>query len=434
MSHKCFVAKIEKTIPIEGADSIQIGIVLGEQVVISKAWEEGKVGLFFPPELQLSEEFCRVNNLHRDSSLNADPDSKGFFDKNRKVRCQPFMKVKSEGFFCEMSAISSFVKDTRLDLFTLGTQFDEIEGQMICQKFISEKTKNAIQNKSLTKKTKADVPHFKMHVDSSQFKYEAGTIPKGSLLRFDAKVHGTSARYAFTKVEQTLTWWQKAINKVHNVFPQYDWDYVVGTRRVTMFEKDRKTKEGFHGSEEYRFEVLDLLKPHLVKGMCIFGEIAGHANTKPIMGVHSTDTLKNKEFKKKYGKEMLYKYGCSTTDYRFHVYRITMTGDDGIEIDYSPQQVDQWCSDRGLIGPLEVHPPMIYDGDVDNLKALVEQLTERPECLTEDYIDPSHINEGVIVRVDNGRLVPKFYKSKSYAFRVLEGIANETTVDLEDAS
>src|SRR5690606_29317689 len=108
--HKCIVSKVEKTIEIPGADNIQIGIVLGESVVISKDIGEGYVGLFFPVDLQLSEEFCRINNLNRDSTKNADQTKKGFFDANRRVRAQPFLKVKSQGYFADIESIKSFCK------------------------------------------------------------------------------------------------------------------------------------------------------------------------------------------------------------------------------------------------------------------------------------------------------------------------------------
>jgi len=41
----------------------------------------------------------------------------------------------------------------------------------------------------------------------------------------------------------------------------------------------------------------------------------------------------------------------------------------------------------------------------------------------------------IIVRVDHDTLVPTFYKSKSYAFKCLEGIIKESgEVDMEEAS
>lgn len=432
MSHKAIVARIEKVTPIEGANSIQIGHVLGEQVIISKEWEVGMVGVFFPPDLQLSEEFCTNNNLYRDSSLNKDQEKSGFFEKNRRVRCQPFMKVKSEGFFAEKSCVSW--TGTDVTALKVGDQFDELNGKEVCKKYISEKTHKAIQSGQKKKVKDISVENFSQHVDTDQFKYHVDSIPVGTLLSFHHKVHGTSGRYGYHKVKRKLPKWKEVVNKVIKVFPEESWEYVVGTRRVNLFEDQRETKKGFHGSEEYRFEILDLLKPHLEKGMTIYGEIAGFANGKPIMGVHSTDCLKDKQFKKKYGKETIYKYGCVEGTYRFHVYRISLTSEDGVETDFTAQQVEKWCRERDILHHLEIHPQMIYDGDKEKLCTLVEQLTERPECLTEDYIDPSHVSEGVIIRVDGEKRVPKFYKSKSYAFKVMEGIFKESNVDEEDAN
>jgi hypothetical protein len=62
----------------------------------------------------------------------------------------------------------------------------------------------------------------------------------------------------------------------------------------------------------------------------------------------------------------------------------------------------------------------------------VYDLTERPDVLCEDYTDPSHINEGVIIRCDGGSTTPVFLKSKSFYFKVLEGIAQELEPDIED--
>ena len=76
----------------------------------------------------------------------------------------------------------------------------------------------------------------------------------------------------------------------------------------------------------------------------------------------------------------------------------------------------------------------MYDGDKDKLIELVDKLTERPEVLTEDYHDPSMISEGVIIRVDRNTLTPLFLKSKSYAFKVMEGLISEKEVDVEDIS
>lgn len=425
-NYKAMIAKVDTTIPIEGADRIQIAKILGESVIVSKLIKEGDVGVFFCAGTQLSEEFCKNNDLYRDSSKNSNPEASGFFDGNRRVRAQPFMKVRSEGYFAELSSLvwTGF----KISDLKLGDTFEDLNGKNVCKKYVNPNARTPNQQKK--EKKKKAVPTFVEHSDTAQFKYNLPKIEKGSMISIQSKIHGTSARYGYHKVLQKMPKWKEFLNKVVPLFDEeYEYEYVAGTRRVIL---DDPEKEGFHGKEQYRFDVLELLKPYLDKGMTVYGEIAGYANGKPIMSVHQTKSLKDKNFTKKYGKDVVYKYNCVEGHYRFHVYRITMTNDEGNTIDFTQQQIVKWCNDRGLIPAYDVIDPFFYDGDSDKLMTLVESLTERPEVLTEDYHDPSHVSEGVIIRIDNGNTTPVFFKNKSYAFKVLEGIASEKTVEVED--
>lgn len=430
-NYKCFVAQISSVVEIVGADKIQTAMVLGEQVVVSKDWGVGRVGLFFPADTQLSEEFCKNNNLFRKSHLNLDTEKTGFFDENRRVRCQPFLKVRSEGFFCDVEALN-YASPKEL---SIGDSFDTVNGRSLCEKYISPATQKALNAAAKNKKKTAtkETPMFAKHVDSAQFRQMSNIVQKGDLLSFHAKVHGTSSRNSYSKVVvNPVTLWQKFMKKL-GMFKGETWTYLTGTRNVVLHED--QYKEGFHGNEQFRFDVMEILKPHLDKGMTVYGEIAGYANGKPIMSPHSTKGLKDKKLNKKYGNEVIYKYGCAEHEFRFHAYRISTTNEDGGEIDLSDQQVKTWCADRGILSTVDVHPPMIFDGDKDKLIELVEYLTELPDTLTEDVIDPSHISEGIIIRVDKGGFIPKFLKNKSYAFKVAEGILKESgDLDLEESS
>lgn len=429
MGHKAIIAKITAVQDIPNADKIHVATVLGEQVVVSKEWGVGHVGLFFPVDLQLSEEFCKENNLNRDSTKNKDTTKKGFFESNRRVRAQPFLGVRSSGFFASLESIQ-YAEWLGLDAtHLLGFEFDEINGHKICQKYISESSLVAKEKNQKQQAKKNYAPLFEKHVDSAQFKHYADSLPKGALIHLQAKVHGTSARMAYLPVLQDLPKWKQKVNDVlrREVFKsKYEYDYVVGTRNVVL--KDAN-KDGFHGSEQFRQDVMEMVKPFLNKGMTLFGEIAGYANGKPIMPKHSVKALKDKRYTEKYGNEVTYIYGCKEHEFRFHVYRITSLTEAGEHIDWTQAQIDKWCEKTGLLGPVAVTEPFVYDGNVEGLRYMVEAFTERSDLLTEDYIDPSHISEGIIIRVDDGSFTPKFYKSKSFAFRAMEGLCE---VDPED--
>lgn len=72
LGYKAIIAKIDRVNAIQGADRIQTAYVLGEQVIVSKDWQPGKNGVLFPADAQLSEDFCKNNNLYRDSDKNKD--------------------------------------------------------------------------------------------------------------------------------------------------------------------------------------------------------------------------------------------------------------------------------------------------------------------------------------------------------------------------
>lgn len=427
-NYSAIVAKVDSVIAIPNADRIQIGKVLGESVVISKDIEVGYVGVFFCTGIQLSEAFCHNNNLFRDKTKNLDPEKSGFFEPNRNVRAQPFLGCKSQGYFAELEALS-FAGD--VSKLKVGDKFEEFNKVGICKKYENERQLRAKANTQTKAVKKNSVPFFKEHIETSQFKYCVGELQKGDLVSIQSKRHGTSQRVGYLNVIKTLPKWKEWINKFLPVFPTSGYDYVVGTRRVIL---DSPEKEGFHGSEGYRFEIAEKLKPYLTKGMTLYIEVVGWANGKPIMAKHSTKALKDKAFQKKYGDEIVYKYGALEGESKFHIYRITLTTEDGTCLDFTQSQLVQWCKDRGLYPAYDVVEPFIYDGNEEALRTLVESLTERPELLTEDYHDASHISEGVIVRVDRGTTIPLFFKSKSHAFKVAEGIASEEVVDVEDIS
>ncbi len=429
-NYQCIVSKIERLIPIDKADNIQIAVVLGEYTIVSKSAEVGQLGLLFPAGTQLSEEYCKVNNLFRDKTKNSDIEKAGFFDENRKVRTQKFLGVKSEAYFTTLDSVAHTGQD--LTKLKHGDMFDTIGEHKICNKFLSKTARSMKEGNSLPKTKKANAPFFMPHIETDQFKHNLHKINKGDLISIQAKGHGTSQRQSCALVHKRLPLWQEKVNRYFTIFKQKKvYEHVLGTRRVVL---DSPDKVGFHGSEAWRYEIAAKLEPHVKEGITLYYEVVGYANNKPIMSKHNLAALKDKKYTKKYGDEIIYKYNCVEGTNDYYIYRITYTTNDGAVVDLTQQQLLRWCKDRGLNACLDVVEPFIYDGDEGKLKALVEELTERPELLTEDFRDPSIVSEGVVIRVENGNTTPLFLKSKSYLFRLLEGIVSEQEVDLEDIS
>lgn len=422
MSHKAIIAKIDRVEEIPGAEKIQLAYVLGEPVVVGKDWGVGYIGVFFPVDLQLSEEYCHENNLFRDATKNKDQTKKGFFENTRRVRAQPFLKVRSCGYFTSLESLTyTGLQGTVVCAETgMGMQFDEIDGHKICQKYISEQARQAMGNRS-TKQVKANAfPLFAKHVDSEQFKHYSDSIKPGSIIYFHNKKHGTSFRVGKMKKQVTLPSWKEWVNKIVPVFSkETDYQIVVGTRNVVI---ENEAKEGFHGSESFRFDVANELAPYMEDGMTIYGEIVGFVNGKPIMPSGNVKALKDKRFTEKYGDTNVFHYGCKEHEFKWHIYRITRLTVDGQNIDLSQKELEKWCDDRGLARTVEVSPSVFYNGEKETLEYLVNYLTEREGDLSADFEFPDMIGEGIILRIEDGNSTPKFFKNKSYAFKVLEGM------------
>jgi len=426
-NYQAMIAKVNQVLELKGADKIQVGKVLGETVIIGKEIQVGTVGVFFCSGTQLSEQYCKQNNLFRSKEDNLDQLKSGFFESSRRVRVQPFMKVKSEGYFAPLESLGYTGHD--LKKLKVGDTFESLGDNPICKKYVNPNVKDP--SKKNSKKKKLDVPMFVEHCNTSQYRHNKSFIFKGDLISIQSKKHGTSMRVGNHKVNINLNKIKVLINKILPIFPTSRWDLVVGTRRVVLNNSD---SEGFHGKEAYRFEIANQLSSHITKGMTVYGEIVGYVNGKSVMSTHNTKDLKDKKYTAKYSDQMSYKYGCLEDTYDYHIYRITMASEGGDIVDFTQPQLVSWCKDRDIKPSYDLVEPFIYDGDIDTLDTLVDYLTERPELLTEDYHDPSHISEGIVVRIDNHRLSPTFLKSKSYAFKLLEGIVSETVVEIEDES
>ena len=69
--------------------------------------------------------------------------------------------------------------------------------------------------------------------------------------------------------------------------------------------------------------------------------------------------------------------------------------------------------------------------DEEKAKVALMELADKL-CKGPSTIDPQHIREGIVVRIDSG-LINKSYKHKSFEFKVLEGIVKDAgIVDQEE--
>lgn len=425
--YQAIVTKLQNVRIHPNADRILLANCLGNQVVVGLDAREGDPVVYFNCDGQLSEEFCQANDLIGYKDPDTGERKGGFFDHRRRVRAQKFRQEISDGYSCPLSMFEFTGYDT--SSLKEGDMFTELNGIPICNKYITKATREAGEKNKTKVKNRRETPMFPRHIETEQFRFFADQIPAGSLVSITLKTHGTSHRIAHVMDDMSPSIWERVKAFVtRKPFDRKDWTYLNGSRNVIL---EYSSGPGYYGSNDFRHEAVAPLMNNLRKGEIVYGEIVGWIDEKtPIMPAVNTESLKDKTFARTYGTQMIYKYGCPPGTRKFYVYRIAMATVDGHVIDLSWNAVKQRCAELGVSHVPEIVSPFVYDGDSESLRKLVEEHTTG-----EDLIDPSHIREGVCVRVENGMKLD-IYKSKQHIFLVLEGVSKESDsyVDVEEST
>lgn len=233
-------------------------------------------------------------------------------------------------------------------------------------------------------------------------------------------VHNTSSRHMKTYMEIPRGFFRKLFHMKPKTKPVY----VCGTRRCVVTENS----QGYYGNDEFRMKHHRKLEPYIEDNMEVYGEIVGYYGpneTNTIMPIADNSKMNDKEFIKQFGKRTVFSYGCEPGQSEFYVYRITSNNG---EKEWTPEEITAWCDKNGI-----KHVPYISTFVFSTAEDLQGRINEYFEDLR-DPIGETHIKEGVVVRVLNR---PRWvaYKSKTYEFRMLEGLIKESSdiADMEEA-
>jgi hypothetical protein len=459
MSYNCVVTTLTNVRTFPGADRIKLANACGYQVVVGLDNREGEIVGLFVDDGQLSPEYLKANNLV--GYVDAEGKRQGgFFSQNGRVKAQKFRGEKSEAY---VASLESF-KFTGYDInkLTIGTQFSELNGVPICNKYFTQATKTATQakehsSKAINAQLRAMFPE---HKDTTQVRFALDKDLTG-LVIITHKLHGTSARTGYINYPTELEI-KNPIKHLWNVFcdevlhgpksilnfwctdkqveqlkykpeVQYEWSYIYGTRRVI------RGKVNFDPNADYRNQCAAKLAPAIRKGEVWYYEIVGYEDTgAPIMQTVSTIEM-GKEFVKRFGPTITYKYGCLPGTWDIYVYRITTQNVDGEVYEIPFNVVKSKCNSAGVKFVPEISVVMVNDtnfGDtIQAIKQTIEYHTEEVDIA--EPIDESHIREGICIRVENMETGKStIWKNKTFAFKVLEGIAknDENYVDTEESS
>lgn len=414
-----YVTKLKNVRKHPNADRLVLADVFDSTVVVGANSQDGDIVIYFPCDGQLSAEYCEYNNLLRKKDENGN-NIGGFLDPDkRNVKAIKLRGERSDGLVMPLSSLDYINKDLK-DMLVVGDQITVLDGKEVCRKYIPRGRRTV--NRAQTKKEKRKVnefPLFEEHKDTAQLDFNISAFKPGDLVELTLKMHGTSGRTGYLPSAGK----NKIEHFIFKLFPRYK--YVTGTRRVILQEFG---EGGFYGDNAFRAAYHNFFKGKLRKGETVYYEIVGYVNeTTPIMGIANNKKMNDKEFVKKYGETTTFSYGCKPGESKMYIYRMTYTSLDGTVIEYPWSLVKRRCEEMGATPVMDLDR-FIYTNEQD-LYARIDKWLD-----IDDPIGKTHINEGVVARLEDKPIFTAF-KKKSYAFKILEGIIKENAdaPDIEEA-
>lgn len=425
-NYAAVVVQITNLYSLDGLDRLQATQIHGNQVLVGLDVNIGDKGLYFAPGSRLATKYMWANNLHRDNTLNADTTKIGFFEPNGRLKALTFRKQQSAGLFMPMQSLVNYPDI----VLTIGDEFNEIDGQLIVDKYIPPAKQCGVGGKQLDPKKKVDrfnrvIPdQFRFHSDTSQFAMNLHIFKLSDIVVITHKLHGTSAVFANVLVNRPLGIISRFLRWAGFDIPTTEYGHITSSRKVIKQGKylDIEEKDGFYGSDVWG-QTAAKIKDKIAKGYTLYGEIVGFLeNGKAIQSMSAA-----------------YDYGCSDNTSQLYIYRITYTTPQGDVIELSWQQIKDYCeSHRLTIVPEAFHGTLWEWVTLNNnsmtsddvtmdsvLNDLKESYLER-NCSFCKYAVPA---EGIVIRLD-GRRTFSAYKLKSFRFLSLE--TNQETQSIED--
>jgi len=399
------VVRLRNLHPLEGSDNLLGFPVYGFQSILDKSHVDGELGVVFTAECQLSEEFTRLNNLHRKADLNADKEATGYLEVNRRVRALKLRGHRSDCLFLPLECLGY----TEFDLSTLseGDCFDVLNGHEIVKKYVVHRKVSNNQKPVEKKFTRVSPLLFPEHISTGNFWRTESDLDPEDWVTVTQKVHGTSWRGTRTQVLRPLTFRDRIAKRLGVKVDHFEWAAVAGSRKVIK-DPDESGQEHFYNHDLWT-AYLERIEHVIPEGFVIYGELIGWVDG-------NTPIQTN------------YTYHLPEGTHSLFIYRVATVNARGVTTDLSWLQVKEFCEKNGL-----EHVPELWAG-------------RRKDFVPEEWIDiklhdkypqalplspgKKLVDEGVVVRRDG--LTPWVGKAKSPRFLAMEtALLDKETVDIE---
>ena len=394
------VIRVKNLVELPNCENVVAVAFMGMQAIVGKDTQVGDIGILFPTEAQLSEDYCSFNNLFRHAELNKDTTKPGYLEDNRRVKSLKFRGHRSDALFMPLNSLT-YLGINDFTPFKEGIEFDSIDGNEICNKY--ELPVSGIQRGA--NKTKSRVParvdskHFPEQGHVYHFLKVLENLDSDTRVVVTQKLHGTNIRVGNVQVNRKLSFIERIARRIGIHVSNHEFAYCYGSHHVIKYSNNVDYKH-------YYDEDLWTLKGHELDGLLphnfvVYGELVGYtSNGSPIQSHYTYD--------QPVGKCKLY------------IYRVAVVNDEGFIVDLSWDAVREFCDSIGFAHvpeltrcSIEVLTMQRYSGvnlldefmDVDF--GILTWLTDNPVPLAPD----SPCDEGVVVRIEG--INPQLYKVKA---------------------
>ena len=412
--------------PNPKCERLKMAIVDGFHIAVSIDTQPGEY-VYFPVECCINSSYLAANNLFRDSTMNKNPNMKGFFEANCRVRAIKLQGVPSEGLLMPIDSLTDwmlFIKKSISLGVKVGIEFDTVEDEWLCKKYIvinKVQTSRSKITKKVTKElNKVDNTQFRFHYDTVIIKRCPWVIQPDSLISLTYKMHGTSGISSRVLCYKPYGVWQKIKMKLGiNVHRERYYDYLWSSRTVIKDPYyNPNVSQGYYNVDVWKL-AHDIVSPRLLKGMSAYYEICGF--------------LPNGNYIQKG-----FDYGCISpkskedykegTNFKVYIYRLTYTNEDGNVFEFSARQVQQWCNENGLRPVIEAYYGYAKDlySDLDTENHWNENFIDRLANDKNFYmeLDSPHCtnkvpHEGLVIKIEN-------FKSEAFKLKCNRFLNKET--------
>ena len=385
---------------------------LGHQAITQKGIQVGDLRVAFTAETQLSTEYAALNNLYRDSTLNADKDAEpGYFEPNRRVKAIKFAGNRSDAVLMPLESLAY----TGIDITQLqeGDTFDAINGHEICRKYVNPRqAREASAKGNQSKKERSvDEKMFPAHFDTTSLWRAQHLLDDDDRVVVTAKLHGCNWRGTSTWVTRKLSrrdrfarWFGAKVQELE-IAPAY------GSRRVIKQVGDPDQGHWYGVDVWSRYG--QNMNSTIPAGYLVYGELVGWTpDGAPI--------------------QKGYTYRIPQGENRLYVFRVAHINPGGLTVDLTWDQMVDFCAQQGFETVQLLWRGRYGDLDVDSFMDKRYHDSGYQNALPLD--SNGTVDEGIVIRRE-GYPQPLFLKAKSQIFlRHETKLLDEGVEDVEDAA